>query len=368
MQKFDYLIVGAGLFGSTFAHLATKLGKTCLVIDKRDHIGGNCYTYEQNNIHVHKYGPHIFHTSDEKIWKFVNSFTPFSNYSHRVKATNDGKIYSLPINLMTFHQVFGVTNVSEAQEALLNDLVTCQNPRNMEEWALANIGTKLYETLVYGYTKKQWMKEPSQLPASILRRLPIRFTWDDRYYDDTFEGIPIHGYTRLFEGLLANCKIELCVDYFANRENFNNLANKVVYTGKIDEFYEFCYGELQYRSLDFQTSVVQTNSVQGLAQMNYSSIDVPFTRMIEHKHFNLAHKQNNTTIITTELPTCWSADKIPYYPINDNVNNQLYSAYEKLAKNEKQVIFGGRLASFQYYDMHQVIAQAMKTAATFILP
>lgn len=356
---YDYLIVGAGLFGSTFAHLATKHGKKCLVIDKRDHIGGNCYTYNENNIIVHKYGPHIFHTSDKKIWDFVNNLTPFTNYSHRVKALHDKNVYSLPINMMTLHQLFGVTNESEAKEAIANDCIECQNPRNMEEWALANIGKKTYETLIYGYTKKQWMREPSTLPANILRRLPIRFTWDDRYYDDLYEGVPTLGYTKLFEGLLEGCDIELGTDYFSNRESFNGLAKQVIYSGMIDEFYDFNFGKLEYRTLEFQKHALDVHSYQGVAQMNHVSINVPYTRTIEYKHFDLMRKKTDSTIIVNELPIEWNDGCTPYYPINDDVNNAMYLEYTRLAKSENNVLFGGRLASFKYYDMHQVIGQAM---------
>lgn len=361
-MTFDYLIVGAGLFGATFAHIATKNGKKCLVIDKRSHVAGNCYTERVHEIDVHKYGPHIFHTSNIDIWNFVNEFTPFENYSHRVKAIHGQNVYSMPINMMTFHQIYGASTEDEAREALAKDIVLCSNPRNMEEWALANVGKLLYEKLIYGYSKKQWMKEPSKLSASLIQRLPLRFTWDDRYYNDTFEGIPQNGYTELVSNMLDDVKIELNVNYLTNEEKYAKLAKQIVYTGSLDELYDYSCGVLEYRTLWFDTDVLDYSSHQGLSQMNNTDVKVPHTRIIEHKFFHL-NKKTEKTIITTEIPIGWNPEAERYYPVNDDINNAIHAEYVKLAKRDN-LLFGGRLASFRYFDMHQVIGQAMMLART----
>lgn len=352
---YDYLIVGAGIYGSVFANELTKIGKKVLVIDKREHIGGNCYTENIEGINVHKYGPHIFHTSDKRVWDYVNNLVPFNHFSYRPKIKYKDKIYSLPINMMSLYQVYGVKTPEEAKRKLDEVKIPNDKPSNLEEWVLSQVGPELYEIFVKGYTTKQWGRDPKQLPSSIIRRLPIRLTFDDNYYFDNYQGIPIGGYTKIFEKLLENIEVRLGIDYFSEKEHYNLIANKVLYTGPIDQFYNYQFGKLEYRSLEFKTEVLDIPNYQGIAGMNYGDVDIEFTRIIEHKHFEFGEQPK--TVITKEYPR---NNGEPYYPINDSVNNTRYEQYKELMKNETKFIFGGRLADYKYYDMHQVFASALK--------
>jgi UDP-galactopyranose mutase len=352
---YDYLIIGAGIYGSVFANELTKVGKKVLVIDKREHIGGNCYTENIDGINVHKYGPHIFHTSDKRVWDYVNSLVPFNHFSYRPKIKYKDKIYSLPINMMSLYQVYGVKTPEEAQRKLDEVKVQNEKPNNLEEWILSQVGPELYEIFVKGYTTKQWGRDPKELPSSIIRRLPIRLTFDDNYYFDNHQGIPIGGYTKIFEKLLENIEVKLGVDYFSQKEYYNSIANKVLYTGPIDQFYDYQFGKLEYRSLEFKTEKLEIPNYQGIAGMNYGDIDVEYTRIIEHKHFEFGEQP--TTVITKEYPR---SNGEPYYPINDKINNTRYNEYKQLMDKETKFLFGGRLADYKYYDMHQVFASALK--------
>ncbi len=352
---YDYLIVGAGIYGSVFANELTKVGKKVLVIDKREHIGGNCYTKNIDGINVHKYGPHIFHTSDKRVWDYVNSLVPFNHFSYRPKIKYKDKIYSLPINMMSLYQVYGVKTPEEAQRKLDEVKVQNEKPNNLEEWILSQVGPELYEIFVKGYTTKQWGRDPKELPSSIIRRLPIRLTFDDNYYFDNHQGIPIGGYTKIFEKLLENIEVKLGVDYFSQKEYYNSIANKVLYTGPIDQFYDYQFGKLEYRSLEFKTEKLEIPNYQGIAGMNYGDINIEYTRIIEHKHFEFGEQP--TTVITKEYPR---SNGEPYYPINDKINNTRYNEYKQLMDKETKFLFGGRLADYKYYDMHQVFASALK--------
>jgi UDP-galactopyranose mutase len=356
---YDYVIVGSGLFGSVFARELTNFGKKCLIIDKRSHIGGNCYTYTEDSIHVHAYGPHIFHTSSKRIWEYVNKYTEFNNYINRPKVSYKNNLYSFPINLFTLYQLWGVKSPEEAKCKLEEVKVRKETCENLEDWILAQVGQEIYEKFIYGYTKKQWGKEPRDLPSSIIKRLPIRLTMDDNYFEDEYQGIPKLGYTDLFTNLLADIEHELGVDYFSNRDRFNKMAKKVVYTGPIDEFFEYEYGELEWRSLKFETKKLALQYFQGSAITNYTEENCPYTRIVEHKHFNFL--KNNSTIITMEYPQKWDKSKEKFYPINDEKNNVLFKKYHSLIDHDK-FIFGGRLANYKYYDMHQVIGSALSAA------
>lgn len=357
---YDYLIVGAGLFGSVFAQQATEAGKKCLVIEKSNHIGGNCFTREIEGIHVHVYGPHIFHTDNEKIWKYMNRWTTFNHYVNRPKVNFKDRIYSFPINLMTLNQLWGVRTPEEAKARLELVKSKIENPKNLEEWMLSQVGKEIYETFIEGYTMKQWNRHPSKLPASIIKRLPIRLTFDDNYFNDRYQGIPIGGYTAIFEKLLAGSDVILGVDYFEDRHILDKLAKQIVYTGKLDQFFSYCLGRLEYRGLRFDTKVLDTPDFQGNAVVNYTQKDIPYTRITEHRHFDLK-KDGDKTVVTWEYPDDWDETKVPYYPINDEVNNKLRDQYKDLAAQRPDVIFGGRLASYMYYDMHQVVAAALHT-------
>ncbi len=357
---YDYLIVGAGLFGSVFAQQATEAGKKCLVIEKSNHIGGNCFTREIEGIHVHVYGPHIFHTDNEKIWKYMNRWTTFNHYVNRPKVNFKDRIYSFPINLMTLNQLWGVRTPEEAKARLELVKSKIENPKNLEEWMLSQVGKEIYETFIEGYTMKQWNRHPSKLPASIIKRLPIRLTFDDNYFNDRYQGIPIGGYTAIFEKLLAGSDVILGVDYFEDRHILDKLAKQIVYTGKLDQFFSYCLGRLEYRGLRFDTKVIDTPDFQGNAVVNYTQKDIPYTRITEHRHFDLK-KDGDKTVVTWEYPDDWDETKVPYYPINDEVNNRLRDQYKELAAQRPDVIFGGRLASYMYYDMHQVVAAALHT-------
>ena len=351
---YDYLIVGSGLFGSVCARELTDAGFKCLVIDKRNHIGGNVYTEDVKGINVHKYGPHIFHTSSKKIWDYVNKFAEFNHFSYRPRVNFNNKIYFFPINMMTLYQLWGVTSPKEAQEKINKVKLNIKNPSNLEEYILSKVGKEIYETFIKGYTKKQWEKDPKDLPASIIKRIPIRLTFDDNYYFDKYQGIPIGGYTKLINNLLKGVEVKLNIDYFKSKSDL--VSNKIIFTGKIDEYFNYKFGELEYRGLEFKHEILEIDNFQGVAGMNYTSENVPFTRIVEHKHFEFG-KQNHT-IITKEYPKKATKNDIPYYPINDDVNNKRYNQYKKLAKNTN-IIFGGRLAEYKYYDMHQVIGSAL---------
>lgn len=357
---YDYLIVGAGLFGSVFAQQATEVGKRCLVVEKNDHIGGNCYTKEVEGINVHVYGPHIFHTDNDKIWEYMNRWTRFNHYVNRPKVHFKDKLYSFPINLMTLNQLWGVKTPEDAQRRL--DLVKVKNdsPKNLEEWILSQVGKEIYETFIEGYTSKQWNRHPSKLPASIIKRLPIRLTFDDNYFNDRYQGIPIGGYTPIFEKLLAGSEVLTGVDYFQERHLLSRLAKKTVYTGKLDQFFSYSLGRLEYRGLRFDTKILDCQDFQGNAVINYTEKNVPYTRITEHRHFDLK-KDGEKTVVTWEYPDDWDESKVPYYPVNDDANNKLRDQYKELAAQRSDVIFGGRLASYMYYDMHQVVAAALHT-------
>lgn len=353
----DYLIVGSGFFGSTFARLATQSGKKCLVIDNRDHIGGNSYTENRDGIDIHVYGPHIFHTSNETVWNFLNNFSKFNNFVLNPKVKTNGKIYSLPFNMNTFYEMWGCQTPEEARQKIERQkLILNREPKNLEEQALCLVGKDIYEILIKEYTKKQWKKDPKELPASIIKRLPVRYVFDNNYFNDTYQGIPVDGYTKLFENMLKDIPLELNVNYFDIKNNSKYKANIIVFTGKIDEFFNYEYGELEYRSLSFQHEKINIQSFQGAAVVNYSDSIIPYTRIIEHKHFT----KNNLpyTIITKETPIDWNLKEIPYYPINDLKNMETYLKYKKKADEIQNVIFGGRLAEYKYYDMHNVVESA----------
>lgn len=357
---YDYIIVGSGLFGSVFAFEAYKKGKKCLVLEKRSHVGGNIYTQNVHGINVHEYGPHIFHTSNKEIWDYVNQFTTFNHFVNRPRVNYKDKIYSFPINLLTLYQVFGVKDPASAKEILEKNKIPIANPSNLEEWCLSEIGTDLYEIFIKGYTKKQWMKDPKELPASIIKRIPVRTNFDDNYYFDRYQGIPEGGYTKIIDKMLYNIPCFVNTDYLKHKNKWDRLGNKIIYTGPIDAYYDYCYGELEYRATKFEHKVLDIKDYQGIAQMNYTSEDISYTRIIEHKHFEFG--QQDKTVITLEFPDTWDRTKIPYYPINDGKNNALYKKYRERAEQEKNVIFGGRLAEYRYYDMHQIIGAALHLA------
>jgi UDP-galactopyranose mutase len=357
-MKYDYLIVGAGFFGATFARLMTDAGKSCLVIDNRKHIGGNAYTEKKNGIDVHMYGPHIFHTNDDDIWAFVNRFTKFNNFILSPKAYANGRMYSLPFNMNTFYEVWGCTTPEQAKE-IIDSQKFQGEPTNLEEQALSLVGKDIYELLIKGYTEKQWMKDCRELPAFIIKRLPLRFTYDNNYFNDKYQGIPVDGYTKMFENMLDGIQVNLMNNFFDDRNHLMTVANKVVFTGKIDEFFDYKYGELEYRTLEFEHQELNSENFQGAAQVNYPNKDVPWTRIIEHKHFNGA--KTKTTVVTKETPAKYDKTKVPYYPVNDQKNDQIYRKYVEETEKYPNVIFGGRLAEYKYYDMHQIIGSAMKT-------
>ena len=421
MKKYDYLIVGAGLFGAVFAHEATKKGKTCLVIDKRDHIGGNIYTEEVEGIQVHKYGAHIFHTSKKEIWDYVNQFTEFNHFVNSPIAVYKDELYNLPFNMNTFHQLWGVRTPAEAKAKIQEQIsrMHITHPKNLEEQALALVGQDVYEKLVEGYTRKQWGRECKDLPSFIIKRLPLRYTYDNNYFKDPYQGIPKGGYTRIIKKLLEGVQVCLKTDFFANREELTAQADKILFTGMIDEFYDYCYGELEYRSLRFETEVLDMGNYLGNAVVNYTDYEVlmlnntgiwhliigivhnrislivphikhfclktqgtvlkltiavivkfidhtdyevPYTHIIEHKHFEFGTQPK--TVITREYPAAWEKGKEPYYPINDPKNDELFDKYERRALEEKNVLFGGRLGMYRYMDMDKVIEEALNMAET----
>ena len=354
---YDYLIVGSGLYGSVFAHEATKAGKTCLVLEKKEHIGGNIYTKNVGGINVHEYGPHIFHTSNRKIWDYVNQFATFNNFVNRPKVSYKNKLYSFPINLLTLYQLWDVKTPEQATEKLLANKVKIDNPQNLEEWCLSEIGTELYETFIKGYTQKQWKADPKELPTFIIKRIPIRTNFDDNYYFDTYQGIPIGGYTQIIEKMLSGVEVKLNTDYLADKDNWDKIAKKILYTGPIDAYFNYQFGDLDYRTTSFEHEMVPVKDYQGNALINYTDVDVPYTRIIEHKHFDQVNVSH--TLITREYPEVWKRGLTPYYPINNEKNTKIYNQYKELTKELSNVLFGGRLAEYKYYDMHQVIASAL---------
>ncbi|WP_366184859.1 UDP-galactopyranose mutase [Flavobacterium ovatum] len=357
---YDYLIVGAGLFGSVFAHEATKKGKKCLIIDKREHIGGNVYTENVEGINVHKYGAHIFHTSNKEVWDYVNSFVEFNRYTNSPVANYKGKLYNLPFNMNTFYQLWGVKTPDEARKKIEEqraEFLHITEPKNLEEQALVLGGRDIYEKLIKEYTEKQWGRPATEIPAFIIRRLPFRFTFDNNYFNDTYQGIPIGGYTKLIEKLLEGIEVRLNTDFFENKETLTKQAKTIVYTGMIDQYFNNCFGKLDYRSLQFEHSVLDQENFQGNAVVNYTEKSVPYTRIIEHKHFEFGTQEK--TVVTKEYSSEWQEGDEPYYPVNDDKNNVLYDKYKELADKETNVIFGGRLAEYKYYDMHKVIEVAL---------
>ena len=359
---YDYLIVGAGLFGSVFAYEATKKGKTCLVVDKRKHIGGNVYTENIKGINVHKYGAHIFHTSNKMIWDYIQQFATFNRYTNSPIAIYKDEVYNLPFNMNTFSKLWGIKTPQEAKEIIENQRKKSGiiNPSNLEEQAISLVGKDIYEKLIKGYTQKQWGKSCDKLPSFIINRLPVRFTYDNNYFNDLYQGIPVGGYTQIFEKILASSDVRLNCDYLKHRDELNAIAKKIIYTGMIDEYFDYCYGELEYRSLRFVTEILNMDNFQGNAVVNYTDADVPYTRIIEHKHFE--YGTQDSTIITKEYPKTWKRGDEPFYPINNEKNNILYSKYLTLAKQEKNVVFGGRLGMYRYFDMHNIIERSLECA------
>lgn len=357
---YDFLIIGAGLFGSTFAHQMTQRGKKCLVIDKREHIGGNVYTENIEGINVHKYGAHIFHTSNKKVWDYLNAFVEFNRYTNSPIANYKGELYNLPFNMNTFYQLWKVKTPQEAFakiEEQRNAYAHIVEPQNLEEQALVLGGKDIYEKLIKGYTEKQWGRPATQIPAFIIRRLPFRFTFDNNYFNDTYQGIPIGGYTKLIEKLLEGVDVRLNIDYFEDKTALDALAHKVLYTGPIDRFYDYKFGALEYRSLRFENQLLNIENYQGNAVVNYTEAEVPYTRIIEHKHFEYGKQPK--TYISKEYSSEWKLGDEPYYPINDERNNDVFSKYKALADIENKFIFGGRLAEYKYYDMHQIVENAL---------
>ena len=359
---YDYLIVGAGLFGSVFAYEATKKGKTCLVVDKRKHIGGNVYTENIKGINVYKYGAHIFHTSNKMIWDYIQQFATFNRYTNSPIAIYKDEVYNLPFNMNTFSKLWGIKTPQESKEIIENQRKKSGiiNPSNLEEQAISLVGKDIYEKLIKGYTQKQWGKSCDKLPSFIINRLPVRFTYDNNYFNDLYQGIPVGGYTQIFEKMLASSDVRLNCDYLKHRDELNAIAKKIIYTGMIDEYFDYCYGELEYRSLRFDTEILNMDNFQGNAVVNYTDADVPYTRIIEHKHFE--YGTQDSTIITKEYPKTWKRGDEPFYPINNEKNNILYSKYLTLAKQEKNVVFGGRLGMYRYFDMHNIIERSLECA------
>lgn len=372
MQHYDYLIVGTGLFGAVFTYKAKQQGKKCLVIDRRPHLGGNIYCEKMEGINVHKYGAHIFHTSNKTVWEFVNSIVEFNRYTNSPVANYKGKLYNLPFNMNTFYQMWGVTTPAEATAKIEEQKAEAvarmkeqgvTEPRNLEEQAQLLIGKDIYEALIKGYTEKQWGRKCTELPAFIIKRLPVRLVFDNNYFNEKYQGIPIGGYNVLIERLLEGVEIRLNCDFFANREELSAMADKIVFTGAIDEFYNYQFGKLEYRTVNFETEVLDMPNYQGNAVVNYTEKEVPYTRVIEHKHFEMFGADIEAcpkTVISKEYSSEWTEGSEPYYPVNDEKNNSLYLKYKELADKETNVIFGGRLAEYKYYDMHHIVEKALE--------
>ena len=359
MKQYDYLIVGSGLYGSACAYKATQQGKKCLVIDKRPHSGGNIYCENTEGINVHKYGAHNFHTSNKKVWDFVNSFVEFNHYINSPLAIYRGKLYNLPFNMNTFYALWGVKTPEEAKIKIEEQRKEAgiTKPGNLEEQAISLVGKDIYKILIKGYTEKQWGRKCTELPAFIIKRLPVRFTFDNNYFNDTYQGIPVGGYNKLINGLLNGIETRCNTDFFANREYFERLAGTVIFTGKIDEYYNYRFGKLEYRTVRFETEIMDCDNFQGNAVINYTEREIPFTRIIEHKHFEFGTQPR--TVISKEYPAEWQESNEPFYPVNDERNNALYQQYKELANRETHVIFGGRLAGYKYYDMDDIVEQVI---------
>ncbi|MDR1800810.1 MAG: UDP-galactopyranose mutase [Lachnospiraceae bacterium] len=367
MKDYDYLIVGAGLFGCVFANEAKAAGKKVLVIDKRNHIGGNIYTKEMDGINVHEYGAHIFHTSNKEVWNYIGRFAEFNRYTNSPIAVYKDEVYNLPFNMNTFNRMWGVKTPDEARamiEKQVKEAGICA-PANLKEQAISMVGHEIYEKLIEGYTAKQWGRKCEELPSFIIKRLPVRFVYDNNYFNDTYQGIPIGGYTKIAEKMLDGVEVRTDTDFFSDRKYFEELAAKTVFTGMIDEYFDYRFGELEYRSLRFETESLDCENYQGNAVVNYTQFEIPYTRIIEHKHFEFGSqsgKVNPKTVITREYPVIWKRGDEPYYPMNDEKNNALFAKYKELSDNLSNVIFGGRLGMYRYYDMHQVIAEALSCA------
>ena len=361
MSHYDYLIVGAGLFGSVFAYEANKRGRKCLVIDKRSHVAGNIYTEKVENINVHKYGAHIFHTSDKAIWEYVNQFVEFNNYINSPVASYKDELYNLPFNMNTFSRMWGIKTPAEAKAIIAKQIkdLGIAEPKNLEEQAISLVGRDVYTKLIKGYTEKQWGRDCSELPAFIIKRLPVRFTYDNNYFNDRYQGIPCGGYTELIGKLLDGAEVRLNTDFLADRENYLQMADKCIYTGPIDEYFAYSLGKLEYRSLKFETELLDEENHQGVAVVNYTEREVPYTRVIEHKHFNFGTQPK--TVVTREYPANWEEGMEPYYPVNNEKNNELYKKYAALAEKEN-VLFGGRLAQYKYFDMDDTVEEALLLA------
>ena len=362
---YDYLIVGSGLFGSIFAYEANKRGKSCLIIDKRSHIGGNIYTEQVEGIQVHKYGAHIYHTNSKDEWNYVNRFAEFNRYTNSPVARYKSELYNLPFNMNTFNKMWGVITPKEAKAKIEQQIKEAGiiEPKNLEEQAISLVGRDIYEKLIKGYTEKQWGRKAKELPSFIIKRLPVRFTYDNNYFNAKYQGIPTGGYTQIIEKMLDGIDVRLGIDFFKHREEMTAIADKIIFTGMIDEFYNYCYGELEYRSLHFETEILDCENYQGNAVVNYTEFEIPYTRIIEHKHFEFSCQNginNPKTIITREYPVKWKHGDEPYYPMNDEKNNELFAKYKKLADDEDKVIFGGRLGMYKYFDMNNVVAEALK--------
>lgn len=361
MKKYDYLIVGSGLFGATFANLATEKGKKCLVIEKREAVGGNIRTEKTEEITVHLYGAHIFHTSDKKVWDYINKFAEFNNFVNSPVANYKGEIYNMPFNMNTFAKMFGVAFPDEAKKIIDEQRKEItKTPENLEEQAISLVGREIYTKLIKGYTEKQWGRDCTELPPFIIKRLPVRYTYDNNYFNDRYQGIPVGGYTQIIEKMLEHCDVVLNSDFLENKEKYLDMAEKCVYTGPIDAYFDYSLGELSYRSLRFETEILDKENYQGVAVMNFNERELPYTRIIEHKHFEFGKQEK--TVITREYPQDWNRNLEPYYPVNDEKNNALYAEYQKLAEKEKNVFFGGRLAQYKYYDMDKCIASAFAFA------
>lgn len=362
MKKYDFLIVGAGLFGAIFAKEATRRGKKCLVVERRNHIGGNCYTEKVNGIEVHRYGPHIFHTSDKQVWDYLNRYVSFNRFTNAPMANYKGRLYNLPFNMNTFYQLWGVKTPAEAKERIeeqRKEYAHIEHPRNLEEQALLLGGKDVYETLIKGYSEKQWGMKATQIPAFVIRRLPFRFVFDNNYFNDRYQGIPENGYTDLFRKLLEGSEVRLNTDFLQDKEFYAEMADRIVYTGPIDAYYDYCFGALSYRSLHFEEKFLDhTDNFQGCAIVNYTDAETPYTRIIEHKHFEFGTQPG--TVITYEYPRSWVRGSEPYYPVNDEDNDTLYQKYKTLADGEENVIFGGRLAEYRYYDMERVVYNVLR--------
>ena len=357
VNKYDYLIIGSGFFGSICAYELTKRGYLCLVLEKRDHIGGNCYTENKDGINVHTYGPHIFHTSNEEVWQWINQFVNFNSFKLSPVANYRNEIYSLPFSMWTFSKMWGISHPEDAKKIIDEQSYGIGDPKNLEEHAIKLVGKDVYYKLIKGYTEKQWRKSATELPKEIIQRLPVRFTYDNNYFNDKYQGIPIGGYTQIFEKLLSGIDIKLEVDYLKDKEYWNSLADNVIYTGPIDAFFDYTFGELEYKTTKFDHKRMDVENYQGCAVMNYTEGCIPYTRIIEHKHFE--DSNSPVTWVTWEYPEEYNRSKEPYYPVNDNHNNDIYKKYKELANSLENVYFGGRLAEYKYYDMHKVIESAL---------